>query len=74
MLRCFARSGSSFRVADPMLKAYLGMVEIAELGEAGVSAAIIGVLGNEALIGRNLARRFRITLTTAGRSLLNRRL
>jgi hypothetical protein len=38
------------------------MVEIAELGDAGVSAAIIGVLGNEPLIGRNLARRFRITL------------
>ena len=37
-------------------------VEIAELGDAGVSAAIIGVLGNEPLIGRNLARRFRITL------------
>jgi hypothetical protein len=42
--------------------AVLGMVEMAELGEAGVSAAIIGILGNEALIGRNLARRFRITL------------
>ena len=41
---------------------YLRMVEIAELGDAGVSAAIIGVLGNEPLIGRNLARRFRITL------------
>jgi len=36
------------------------MVEIAELGDAGVSAASIGVLGNEPLIGRNIARRFRI--------------
>jgi len=42
--------------------AYLGRVEIAELGDAGASAAIIGVLGNEPIIGRNLARRFRITL------------
>ena len=38
------------------------MVEIAELGDAGVNAAIIGVLGNEPLIGRNLTRRFRITM------------
>ena len=38
------------------------MVEIAELGDAGVNAAIIGVLGNEPLIGRNLARRFCIIL------------
>jgi len=41
---------------------YVRRVEIAELGDAGVSAAIIGVVGNEPLIGRNLARRFRITL------------
>jgi hypothetical protein len=41
---------------------YVRRVEIAELGDAGVSAAIIGVLGNEPLIGRNLARRFQITL------------
>jgi len=41
---------------------YVRRVEIAELGDAGVSAAIIGVLGNEPLIGRNFARRFRITL------------
>ena len=41
---------------------YLRMVEIAELGDAGVSAARIGVLGHEPLIGRNLARRFCIIL------------
>ena len=41
---------------------YLRMVEIAELGDAGVNAAIIGVLGNEPLIGRNLTQRFRITM------------
>lgn len=34
---------------------YVHMVEIAELGDAGVRAAIIGVLGNEPLIGRNFA-------------------
>lgn len=50
------------QVTNVLTPAYLGMVEMAELGEAGVSAAIIGVLGNEALIGRNLARRFRIIL------------
>jgi predicted aspartyl protease len=50
------------QVTHVLTPAYLGMVEMAELGEAGVSAAIIGVLGNEALMGRNLARRFRITL------------
>jgi predicted aspartyl protease len=42
--------------------AYLGRVEIAELGDAGASAAIIGVLGNEPILGRNLARRFHIIL------------
>ena len=50
------------QVTHVLTPAYLGMVEMAELGEAGVSAAIIGVLGNEALMGRNLARRFRIIL------------
>lgn len=33
-----------------------------EGGEAGSSAAIVSVLGREPIIGRNLARRFRITL------------
>jgi predicted aspartyl protease len=55
-----------FRLADQVTSvlapAYLGRVEIAELGDAGASAAIIGILGNEPIIGRNLARRFRITL------------
>src|SRR5687768_14072078 len=55
-----------FTLADQathvLAPAYLGKVEIAELGDAGTSAAIIGVLGNEPILGRNLARRFRITL------------
>jgi predicted aspartyl protease len=42
--------------------AYLGRVEVAELGDTGEYAAIISVLGTEAILGRNLARRFHITL------------
>jgi predicted aspartyl protease len=41
---------------------YLGKVEVANLGERGEYAAIISVLGTEAIIGRNLARHFHITL------------
>jgi predicted aspartyl protease len=55
-----------FMLADQatsvLVPAYLGRVEIAELGDAGTSAAIIGVLGSEPILGRNLARRFQITL------------
>jgi predicted aspartyl protease len=55
-----------FRLADQatsiLTPAYLGRVEVAELGDIGEHAAIICVLGNEALIGRNLLRRFSITL------------
>ena len=42
--------------------AYLGRVEVAKLGDVGEHTAIISVLGTEAIIGRNLLRRFRITL------------
>jgi hypothetical protein len=56
------RAKNRERKSQVLTPAYLGMVEIPELGDAGVRAAIIGVLGKEALIGRNLARRFRITL------------
>jgi predicted aspartyl protease len=55
-----------FTLADQatsvLTPAYLGRVEVADLGEVGEYAAIIGVLGTEAIIGRNLARHFRITL------------
>jgi predicted aspartyl protease len=55
-----------FTLADPtatvLAPSYLGMVEIANLGDTGVSSAIISVLGAEAIIGRNLIRRFTITL------------
>jgi predicted aspartyl protease len=55
-----------FTLADQatsvLAPAYLGRVEVAELGDAGEHAAIISVLGTEAIIGRNLLRRFRITL------------
>ncbi len=50
------------QITNVFVPAYLGTVEIAELGDAGVSAAIIGILGSEPILGRNLARRFRITL------------
>jgi hypothetical protein len=42
--------------------AYLGRGEVAERGDAEVYAAILGVLGTEALLGRHFARRFYITL------------
>ena len=55
-----------FTLADPtatvLAPSYLGAVEVAQLGDAGSSVAIISVLGTEPIIGRNLARRFRITL------------
>jgi predicted aspartyl protease len=55
-----------FTLADQetsvLAPAYLGRVEVAELGDAGFYTAIVSVLGNEPIIGRNLARRFRITL------------
>lgn len=50
------------QVTSVLAPAYLGRVEVAELGDAGLYAAIIGVLGTEPIIGRNLARHFRITL------------
>lgn len=42
--------------------AYLGKVEVADLGDAGLFAAVISVLGDEAIIGRSLSNRFSITL------------
>jgi predicted aspartyl protease len=55
-----------FTLADPgatvLAPSYLGRVEVANLGEAGSSVAIISVLGTEPIIGRNLIRRFKITL------------
>lgn len=50
------------QVTSVLAPAYLGKVEVAELGDAGLYPAIISVLGNEPIIGRNLARRFWITL------------
>ena len=50
------------QVTSVLAPAYLGRVEVAELGDAGVYAAIISVLGTEPIIGRNLARHFHITL------------
>jgi hypothetical protein len=41
---------------------FLGKVEIASLGNSGASVAIISALGIEAIIGRNLMRRFHISL------------
>ena len=41
---------------------YLGRVEVAGIGDGGEYAAIISVLGTEAILGRNLARHFHITL------------
>ena len=55
-----------FTLADQatsvLAPAYLGRVEVAKLGDVGEHTAIISVLGTEAIIGRNLLRRFRITL------------
>jgi predicted aspartyl protease len=55
-----------FTLADQetsvLAPAYLGRVEVAELGDIGEHAAIISVLGTEAILGRNLARYFHITL------------
>ena len=44
------------QVTSVLAPAYLGRAEVAELGDAGVYAVIISVLGNEPIIGRNLAR------------------
>jgi len=53
-------------LADPtatvLSPSFLGKVEVANLGDRGASAAIICALGTEAIVGRNLARRFHITL------------
>jgi predicted aspartyl protease len=60
-----------FTLADPtatvLAPAYLGTVEVAHLGDAGAFPAIISALGTEPMIGRNLARRFRITLDRGSR-------
>lgn len=45
-----------------LVPAYLGKVEIADFGDAGIFAAVISILGNEPIIGRSLANRFKITL------------
>ena len=50
------------QVTSVLAPTYLGRVEVAELGDAGIYAAIISVLGTEVIIGRNLARHFHITL------------
>jgi predicted aspartyl protease len=50
------------QVTSVLAPAYLGKVEVAELGDRGEYPAIISVLGTEAIIGRNLARHFHITL------------
>jgi hypothetical protein len=50
------------QVTSVLAAAYLGRVEVAKLGDAGLYPAIISVLGTEPIIGRNLARHFRITL------------
>jgi predicted aspartyl protease len=53
-------------LADPtatvLSPSFVGKVEVANLGDSGSSAAIICALGAEAIVGRNLARRFHITL------------
>src|SRR4051812_18095653 len=41
------------QVTTVLAPAYLGRVEVAELGDAGLYAAIISVLGTEAIISRN---------------------
>jgi predicted aspartyl protease len=55
-----------FTLADPtatvLAPSFLGKVEVAQLGDAGSSPAIISVMGTEPIIGRNLARRFHISL------------
>ena len=55
-----------FKLADHVTSvlapAYLGRIEVAELGDVGEHVAIISVLGTEAILGRNLARYFHITL------------
>ena len=50
------------QVTTVLAPTYLGRVEVAELGDAGFYAAIISVLGTEAIIGRNLVRHFHIAL------------
>jgi Predicted aspartyl protease len=50
------------QVTSVLAPAYLGKVEVAELGDMGEYPAIISVLGTEPLIGRNFARHFHITL------------
>jgi predicted aspartyl protease len=65
-----------FTLADPstsvLAPAYLGRVEVAELGDAGLYAAIISVLGHEPIMGRNLARHFHITLDHGKRVMIHR--
>jgi predicted aspartyl protease len=50
------------QVTSVLAPAYLGRVEVAKLGDEGEHAAIISVLGTEAIIGRNLLRHFHIAL------------
>src|SRR5437016_59810 len=50
------------QVTTVLAPAYLGRVEVAELGDAGLYSAIISVLGTKAIIGRNLVRHFHIAL------------
>src|SRR5262249_49570714 len=45
-----------------LVPAYLGRVEIADLGDAGLFAVVISVLGDVPIIGRALCNRFHITL------------
>jgi len=50
--------------------AYLGMVKIGDLGNAGTFATVISVLGDVPIIGRTLADRFKITLDHGRRVVL----
>jgi hypothetical protein len=55
-----------YTLADPtatvLAPSFLGKVTVANLVEQGTSIAAISILGQEPIIGRSLARRFRITL------------
>ena len=59
-VQAFPFTEQDWAQTPPAVQAYVPV--LLELGDTGVSAASIGILGNEPLIGRNLARRFRITL------------
>lgn len=55
-----------YSLADPeatiFAPSFLGRVEVAQMGDYGLYAAVVSCFGTEPIIGRNLLRKFQVVL------------